>query len=629
MQTDISKEIDVLAEMAAETSGNIDTLEAELNEIEREMTRLKNELYQMENFSDEKYFKASDKQVDENIKVSLEAKIKKQEESISDLELEIKSVCEDEKNLHESIKKIREDVSDCDSYIDSLNDRMTFLADSTILENYKMILNEQNQKIDTLVSSLNQKEKEYDTVLEKLNYLTLAKEEMEEKLKYNKERLTDIKTSLANPSSYLDKDLKDLDSKRIEEIKKQIQEYDKRRIEIITDPLMIAKEAKDLIDEDDRTSALSKIKELVTLAKSKPFMDLPNSQDAASVLENELEAAINERDEFASIIDQKDYTVFDSNVLGDRIEYLQIQIASYEEKIKQLKEEIHKMDSNDFVTLSEYLKKAVEQTSELEKNIEVYKEVMNSDEEKTPRRKAVLAAAFDKKNHDLEIMQAIIKQYQNEQKDMIERAHEIEVTKIQKYEQLMSDLKSEMDGLNKLLSVRSKAKDVLAIESDKKQLKELDDKVKSIQHRQKYNLTPNEIYDEIEIYLSSLDEEPAVENSEDHVPEQEDIESTLNYDYDVPNVHLEDEILDEPDYFDKMDAVLPVSDVMDELPELPNDNAIDGLEDRLKVVHVEPIGDSPKIEEEENDSENPFLIADYQDDDYIDVEHLFDTDGVL
>ena len=152
-----------------------------------------------------------------------------------------------------------------------------------------------------------------------------------------------------------------------------------------------------------------------------------------------------------------------------------------------------------------------------------------------------------KKNHDLEIMQAMIKQYQNEQKDMIERAHEIEVTKIQKYEQLMSDLKSEMDGLNKLLSVRSKAKDVLAIESDKKQLKELDDKVKSIQHRQKYNQTPSEIYDEIEIYLSSLDEEPAVENSEDHVPEQEDIESTLNYDYDVPNVHLEDEILDEPD----------------------------------------------------------------------------------
>ena len=71
MQSDVLKKIDVLVEMAG-ASLNIDTLKAEKKVIEEETEELKETLISLrESKEEEKYFRASEKQVDENIKVSL------------------------------------------------------------------------------------------------------------------------------------------------------------------------------------------------------------------------------------------------------------------------------------------------------------------------------------------------------------------------------------------------------------------------------------------------------------------------------------------------------------------------------------------------------------------------------
>lgn len=628
MQSDILKKIDVLVEMAG-SSLNIDTLQAELNEIEKESSRLKEELALLtNNGTEEKYFKASEKQVDENIKVSLEAKIKKQEKSLQSLSNQIHEVTLEESEAHDMIEALKREIQSCKDYITVLNERIPTILDATSLDNYKNILIEENDKLEKLISSLNDKENGYAKILEKLNYLNLAREEIEAKLDSYKERLTETKASLVNPSAYIDEDLKRIDSERIDSIKAKLLDLDKRRLEIITDPVMIALDAKELIIDDDRTSALSKVKELVTLVKAKPYMDIPSGSELNSILQEELENASNKRDEFAALIDSKDYSGVDVSVITSRIDYLNNEIANLENKINSLKEEVKSIDANDFAMLIEKLKESVNVSYDMEQSIHEYEEIINNEEDKTPKRRAVLNAAFQKKQKDLEIINKVIENYKYDQKELIKQAHEYEEKEIPKYENIVSRLKEEIDLLNKFLLTASKTKDVLAIETDKKKLKEYDDIVKAIKHRQKYSETPSEIFDEIEIYLGTIDDEATEENSE------ASSEPTLNYDYNLENIDLNEMDLNEELNLEENNdlnlAEEPKSDletlenkeVMGELPEIVEE---ENESERLKVIAMEPIEEVEKVE----DQENPFIIADYKDDDYIDVDSLFDSDGVL
>ena len=139
MQSDILKKIDVLVNMAG-SSVNIDTLQAELKEIEKESSRLKKELsYLTSGNLEEKYFKASEKQVDENIKVSLEAKIRRQEKNISELQEQISLISLDEENYHNSIANLKEEIATNCSYVKSLEERIDSISSSESLDNYKDI----------------------------------------------------------------------------------------------------------------------------------------------------------------------------------------------------------------------------------------------------------------------------------------------------------------------------------------------------------------------------------------------------------------------------------------------------------------------------------------------------------
>lgn len=627
MQTGISgilDKIDVLVKMAG-ASLNIDTLHVELNEIEKESSKLKNELSLLTSGNiEDKYFKASEKQVDENIKVSLEAKIRKQVKSLQELQKQIATVSIDEEDMHNSLAKIKEEIIGTNEYIDTLKERIESITDSNSLKNYNTILDDQSKHLLELEETERTLEAEYANLLEKLNYLNLAKEEIEKKLESDKDRLQETKANLVNPSSYIDEDLKKIDDNRIVDVKKQIAVLDKRRIEIITDPAMIAEEAKSLIIDDDRTSALSKVKELVTLVKAKPYMDIPSGTELNSVLNDELEAASNRRDEFAALIDSKDYSCGDSRAISERINFLNIEIANLEDKIRLAKEEVKRIDANDFAMVAEKLTETIQIASELEQSIKEYQEIMENEDEKTPKRRAILSSAFQKKQKDLDTIYGIIENYKKDQQALIKRAYTIEAKEIASYESSIQNLQGEIERLNKMLLIAGDTKDVLAIENDKKRLKELDEMVKAVKHRQKYTESPNEIFDEIEIYLGTMDEDDSSDVSEEPTNIDRNLELT--------NVDLSPITSDETSIFDTIPEVeesapiieenpFSVEDVMSELPEITDEKE---ESERLKVVHVEPVDEAEKMETEEN----PFIIADYKDDDYIDVESLLNQDGV-
>lgn len=575
MQTGILKKIGILFEMTESTT-NVDTARAELKEIELEISELKDELVVLrESKEGGKYFKISEKQVDENIKVSLEAKIKKQEKAIKKLQKEIDSVLEDEANLHNKIVKVKDEIHLSNEYMDTIHNRLVSIIELSTKEYYETVLKEEEEKAKNLNVHLEELEKKDRDALDNLNYLNQAMEEMNQKLEDEKSRLAETKNNLGSQTSYVDEELKEQDDKRMQELQRRISTLETRRLEIITDPAMIASEAKEFIMRDDRANALSKIQELVTIVRSKPYMDIPSSNELTAMLQEEEEAATNARDEFASLIDTKNYSSGDTEVIDERIKYLNSEINLLENKIKNAKEEITNIDNVQFKELTMHLQNTMEVYSQLQDELAEYKVIIETEnDDKTPKRRAILSAAYDRKQKELEDVLNIIEHYKMDQKVLVNKAYLLETESIRQYESEISAHKQEIREMEFLLENVSKAKDVLAIENDKQKLKDLDAAVKNIKHRQKYGQTPSEIYDEIEISLGTMDmgasfKEKSVVDSIS--PKEESIADVL------------DEITSNA--------------VMDELPVIDN-------------IEISPV----EIKEEagENGSEeNTFVIGDY------------------
>ena len=546
MQTGILKKIDLLVEMA-ESSASVETLKAEKKEVEIEINELKEELVSLrDDRADEKYFKISEKQVDENIKVSLEAKIRKQEKEIKKLQKEIDAESDEESSFHNQILKLKEEINLSNAYIEELEKRIETINDSSTKEYYSNVLKDENEKIKSLQTSLEDLDKKDHETLDRLNYLSQAMEEMNAKLEDEKERLAETKANLGNPASYLDEELKEQDDKRMEELQKQIGDLEKRRLEIITDPVMIANEAKEYIINNERSNALSKVQELVTIVKSKPYMDIPSSNELTAMLQEEEEAATNARDEFASLIDTKNYSSGDTEVIEERINFLKDEISSLEEKIKRVKEEIAEIDNTKFQNLALHLTNTINTYNQLQDELGEYKIIIETEnEDKTPKRRAILAAAYEKKQKELEDVAKIIEHYKENQKVLVNKAYLLDNDNIKKYESEIAIYQQEIREMEYLLDNASKAKDVLAIENDKTKLKDLDAAVKNIKHRQKYSQTPSEIYDEIEISLGTMDVNRAVFNEESRNEESRIFEEIIPEEENNIEMPLEDEVFEE------------------------------------------------------------------------------------
>lgn len=577
MQTGILKKIDVLVEMA-ESVANADTLRAELKEVEKEISELKEELAVLrESKESDKYFKISEKQVDENIKVSLEAKIKKQENAIKKLQKEIDNTLEEEAEVYNKANKLKEDIRISQEYIDELNNRLSTVISSSTKEYYETVLKDEQIKVKDLEEKLLEEEKNDKNILDSLNYLNQAMEEMTNILEDEKNRLQDTKKSLGGKSSYIDEELKQADEKRIQELQKKINDLDRRRLEIITDPAMIASEAKELIINDDRTNALTKLQELVTIVKAKPYMDIPSSNELTAMLQEEEEVATTARDEFASLIDTKNYSSGDTEVIEERINYLNSEIGYIESKINALKEEITLIDEEKFKDLTNHLTNTLNTYNQLQEELAEYKIIIETEnEDKTPKRRAILAAAYDRKKKELDDVYSIIEHYKEDQKRLIKKAYNIENEQIKTYEKEISVYRQEIREMELLLENVSKAKDVLAIENDKQKLKDLDAAVKNIKHREKYSQTPSEIYDEIEIYLGTMD-----------------VNGLSTYE-------TKDDSIDELPVIDDVDDILITED--DVISELPTEELV-----------TDEIDNIPKVELN-SDIDNSFVIGDYSED---------------
>lgn len=495
MHTEVFNNIDILINMAS-SNLSIDEINMELISLRRQIKNKRNEMEDLKSLMTEtRYFNASNELVDKNIEISLKNKISRLNRNIKDINNHITDVKSREKSLHNDITDLKKRLKKNETYVKTLTVKAGNSENNTY---YKELLDKETSNVGLLNEELSVKEEQYDEVLKELELNNQAYNELNEKLTNEKNRLTDVLDNLQNPNAYIDEDLKKSDEEKLAVLTEEIEKLEKRKIELLTDANMIGTDAKELIVNSEFDEALNKVKELVTIVKTKPYMDITT----LSILEEELEKKEALRVDLSSLIDNKNYEAIDNNVISKRMTYLKNENENIKENIKKYENEVNSIDEFVNSTLGPAINDLESEILTSEKNIAEYRELLN-EKNKNNRTKASIENTISKKEKEKEILNDILSGYKEELLAKISTTNILNGIK----NNLEVDIKNneiELLNLEKVSMLDFKTKDVIEEENDKEKLRVLNEEIKAIKNRQKYDKTPDEIYDQIEMYLANM-----------------------------------------------------------------------------------------------------------------------------
>lgn len=492
MHTDIFNNIDLLIEMAGSTLNTLD-IEGELRDINKEIQDKKGQIEDLKGMmNDTRYFNASSELVDKNIEVSLKSKISRLNRKIKDIQLKLNDVKKEEAKTHDDVIALKDRIEKNKEYISLLESKSGKLDSA-----YQSIVEQENMAMESLKQELAKKDKRYQEVLRELEVHEQALKELSDKKNSDSARLREIEDNLGNPNAYIDEDLKSHDEERLNSLNESLVSLQKRRLEYLTDPNMIGMDAKELIANNDFTEALKKIKELVTIVKAKPFMDITNKQ----ILDEELEKKEAERTELANYIDSKNYAGMSSNVAQKRIEYLNKELEKEKALILQYQEENKKIEQEIGADLSPLIGGLEEEIRNISSEIEDYQTLLQ-DNTKSRKTKTNLENAILKKEKEKDAMNDILDNYKKDLLFKIKSSNRLEKL-LERYNQDITQKTEEIEVLNRMALFDGASKDYIEEEQDKEKLKKINDEIKQIKNCRKYDRTPDEIYDQIEMLLAN------------------------------------------------------------------------------------------------------------------------------
>lgn len=495
MYTEVFSNIDTLIEMAG-ASSNVDEENTLLIGLKKQIKDKKNEIDELKSLmTDSRYFNASNELVDKNIEISLKNKITRLSRKLKEIEEKTASINEEEMQLHEDIKGMKKKLRKNEIYVQVLEEKA---GTSKTNQYYQDLLKEEKENVVLLTKLLEEKTKDYEAILHELELNNQATLELKNKLAKEEERLNDVLDNLKNPNTYLDEDLKSSDEEKLHSLTKELEELEKKELTILTDAGVIGSDAKEFIAQKHIREAMDKIKELVTIVKSKPYMDVSN----LSVLEEELEKKESLRIELSNLIDNKNYEGISSDAIVLRIEYLNQEITNKKEEIGKLENEINKMD--EFIN-HELGSKISSLEKEVLQNEEILKEYRDLLKEKNQsfKTKTNLEQAITRKEKMSQVLDGILFSYKEDLMNKIKETNELR-NKVDELNEFIQKREKELEGLQKLTLINFQTKDIMDEEKDKNELQKLNEEIKEIKDRQKYEKTPNEIFDQIEMLLSAI-----------------------------------------------------------------------------------------------------------------------------
>ena len=491
MHTEIFNQIDLLVSMAGSTLNPLD-IESELIAINKDIQDKKQEIQDLKSImNDARYFNASSELVDKNIEVSLKAKISRLNRKVKDIHAKLDDKKEEEEKLHNDVTSLKAKLEENKKYVNTLESKTNT---SSLFQ--EIITNEKNH-VQALEEELKGKSERYESVLRELELNHQALSEITLKRDSEEARLKDILDDLNNPNAYIDEDLKMHDEERLNSLSKSLEDLQNKKLEYLTDPNMIGADAKELIVNEDYTEALNKIKELLAIVKAKPYMDVTN----LSVLDEELEKKENERRELSSLIDSKNYAEMNRDTITKRIGYAQEEVEKEKNEISNYQASMQDIDQNVIANLSALIKDLESEIVKVTKEIEEYS-LMVKDNSRSRKTKLNLENAKLKKEKEKEVMEMVLANYK---KDLL---FQVNVTStmakiIEKFNHNIEKYKQEITELQRLAEINSTSKDFVLEEQDKEKLRSINEEIKQIKNRKNFTRTPDEIYDEIEMFLAN------------------------------------------------------------------------------------------------------------------------------
>ena len=638
MKNNLIQKIDLLIEMAG-TPNNYTNLSEELSTVNEEIEHQKDLVRDLKKtISENKYVNANERLIDENIRIGIENRLENLHESEKELKSQIAEVSLEEESVHEEVTSLERELEQLEKLLDAIELKMKANNGKSqeSYSFYEKLLEKTNLEIEQIKKELEEKRKNYEQITKKMERLGENRENIERKIQKEEERLEEIKTDLQNPNAYVDQKRKQMDEKKVDQYTEALESLERHRLEIITNPAYIGYEAKDLILKEDKTSALEKIKELVTIVNSVAYMDIK-----ADDLKEMLEEAQNKRDEFANSLEGKNYDERDYSLESLRIEYLEEQKERVQAQIDFFKTLLEDLEKKTIQGLNEKISIVRKAKEEIASDVKEYKKTIQKDREySSPKRKTALQLAFKKKTEELKKMEQLLKSFEVDLENIVIESKNIEEEQILTLEQKIKEIDKEIAAL-KQSKPADNVKDILAIQKDKDTLKELNDEVEKIIHRQKYTETPSEIYDEIE--LAMIGNEPLKEEIEEVKPEDyvnlDDYRITEEKRVKEDEKEVEDTANDIPVPI-TIDTPEEITNIKEEesVPIFPSRSSKEPKElnepNLLKVVNIEPLEDTTNSQEEEKTEKeveelpkDDFMINDFNDSDYISFNDLLEGEN--
>ena len=600
MQKKLQKYIDLLIEMAG-SENNYEAIKEELNEVDKEIEAKKTELKNIKkSMKDDKYLKENDRIIDENIKIGLENKKQVYQYELDKTLKLINKASIDEEDNHQALTSVISRLKSLNALLDALQDKLKVVVkDKELSSFYENMIEEVTKEVSELEKKKEILTKEYDKVRERLEYYGNNRSELDKKIEHLNIRLEDTLEALSTPNFYVDEMLKKKDESVVDELTSELEMLENNRLTLITDPTYIGKEAMKMYNEEDYTSALSSIKELVTIVKSKPYMN-----ESKKDLNNLLKQAEATLDEFANNMDNNTYLGEDSKIIENRISYLEHELETINNEIINIKNRVVDIDKNVVIKISEELNKTEDLYHKLKEDYEEYKKiVLVEDDSISPRKKANLLAAYNHKKEEMDLVYKVFENYQNELEETIMNSQKLETVDLISLEKKKEDITEEIEELKKAKSNKTKAKDVLRMEKDKATLNQLSIDVDNIKHSQKYDKSADEIYKEIESLFSGESNEP-LKKPEAPTLDKKDF---INLD----EFKIEEEQPVEAPVYETSPIIEekeePVSnEVVEEQPKINVEEPVesetkDNISNMFEPV-IEPISLEPKINSELNDN---------------------------
>lgn len=597
MHTEVFSNIDTLIEMAGASLKNMDEVNAELISLKRQIRNKNNEIEDFKSLlTDSRYFNASNELVDKNIEISLKNKITRLKRKIKDIDNSGKTLATNEEGLHEEIKELKKKISRNEKYIKVLEVKRTNNEGNVY---YINMLNIEANNIKELKDILENKTNEYNDILKELELNNQAKNELTSKLENEESRLKDVVESLTNPNAYIDEDLKNSDEIRLASLENELDKLQKRELELLTDASVIGADAKELIATNDIENALQKVRELVTIVKTKPYMDINN----AAILDEELEKKESLRIELAGLIDSKNYEGINSEAIKERIEYLNKEIESNNEKAAKLKNEIIDIDEHISTVLGKKIDSLEKEIIEAEKIVQDYKDLLKT-KENTSKTKINLEQAILKKQKEIQVIDNILNEYKETLVNKINDTNMLN-ERVSNIEAENSRYLKELGGLQKITLINFQTKDLIEEEKDKEDLRKINEEIKQIKTRKQYDKSPNEIYDLIEMTLASVkpvanlseEKEQNIDNILDQELNELDNKEKSEENVDV-NLNPEAEIVNEVSANEEFGVIAPVEN-LEAINNTPNiDEVIN------EVIEEVPVVENKKEEQEVQNDNN-------------------------